>query len=184
VSESGLRRAGEDAPLRLEPGDFTHQPPQDDRRCPLAPGIRLRAHAPFRTFFAPETVVEATDGQLVAGHHDERRAHPHRMTIPLGEPTAWFLACDLDALTALPRDDREVPARLVAYRTQDGPESLHLVQRALDGFGRWDRLVGHLRKQAAEAPQTVDRVHVPFDTATRSGHTRSVRDDDPPPDFL
>ncbi|HLZ36342.1 MAG TPA: hypothetical protein VKP64_00980, partial [Mycobacteriales bacterium] len=173
VTENGLRRAGEDTPLRLDPEDFVHQPPPDELRCPLTTEVELRARTPARSFFAPETVVEATDGQLVAGQHDERPVHRRRMRIPLGQPAAWLLVCD-DPPPRPSGADGQLPARLVAYRTQDGPESLSLLQQSLDGFGRWDRVLGGLRRQAPQEAAT----------ATGSGHTQSVPDHDPPPDFL
>lgn len=173
VTENGLRRVGQDAPLRLAPEDFRHQPPPDDRRCPLATGVELRARTPARTFFAPETVVEATDVQLIAGRHEERPGHRRRMRIPLGEPATWLLVSD-DPRPAASGKDGQLPARLVAYRTQDGPELLSRLQQSVDGFGRWDRIVGDLRRQAPQEAAAVPS----------SPPAPSVTDEDPPLDFL
>ena len=141
--------------------------------------IRLQAETPARTLFAPETVVEAANGWLIAGPRDEKRARPGRMRIPLGAPTAWLLASDVDTVAALPRNDWMLPARLVAYRTQDGPESLRLVQRMLNEFTHWGRLVNRLREQAASQPA---RTAEPTGAGTEG--TEGDADHEPPPDFL
>ncbi|HLZ38408.1 MAG TPA: hypothetical protein VKP64_11795, partial [Mycobacteriales bacterium] len=76
------------------------------------------------------------------------------MRVPLGQPAAWLLVCD-DPPPRPSAADGQLPARLIAYRTQDGPESLSLLQQSLDGFARWDRIVGDLRRQAPQEPAAV-----------------------------